>query len=50
LSGNYITVEDVERIGICGDDTPIQVTKISSDHVEVDIYRDDSRGVPNTVT
>jgi hypothetical protein len=48
LSGNC-TFEDVERISICGGGTSIQVTKIASDHVEVAIHQDDSRGAPDTI-
>ena len=49
MSGNC-AFNDVERICICDGGTSIQVTKISSDHVEVAIHQDDSRSVPNAVS
>ena len=49
LSSNC-TFKDIERISICEGGSPIQVTKISSDYVEVAIDQDDSRGVKNTIT
>ena len=50
MSGISTFKHDIERIGIC-DGTPIQVTKIASDHVGVAIHhQDDSGGVPNTIT
>ena len=49
MSGNCI-FKDIEGIGICDGGTPIEVTKIASDDVEVAIHQDDSCGAPNTVS
>jgi hypothetical protein len=44
------TFKDIERISICDGGTPILVTKIALDHVEVAFHQDDSRGAPKTVS
>lgn len=53
LSGNRSTFNNIERIRIREGGTPIQVAKVSSNHVEVAvevaIYQNDSCAVPNTV-
>ena len=50
LFGNCTFKFAIGSISIYDGGTPIQVTKIASDHVEVAINQDDhSRGVPNTI-
>ena len=39
---------DIESIPICDGGTPIHVTKVALDHIEVAVHQDDSSGVPNT--
>ena len=44
------TFKNIERIKIRDIGTPIQVTKIASDNVEVAIHQDDICGAPKTVS
>ena len=46
LFGNCIF--SIESILICDGCTPIHVTKIALDHIEVAVHQEDSRGLPNT--
>ena len=48
LSGNCTFKFDIESIPICDSRTPIHVTKVPLDHVEVTVQHEDSiSGVPN---
>lgn len=48
LSGNCTFKFDVESIPISDGDTPIHVTKVALNHVEVAVDQEDSSCVPNT--
>ena len=48
LTGNCTFKFDIESISICVCGTPIHVTKVALDHIEVAVHQDDSGGVPNT--
>ena len=41
---------NIESIPVCDGGTPIHVTKVTLDHIEVQVavHQDDSSGVPNT--
>jgi hypothetical protein len=38
---------NIESIPICDGGTPIHVTEVASDHIDIAVYQDDSSGVPN---
>ena len=49
LFGNCAFKIDIESIPICdGGGAPIDVTKVTLDHIEVAVHQNDSSGVPNT--
>ena len=39
---------NIESIPVCDGGTPIHVTEVALDHIDVAVHHDDSSGVPNT--
>ena len=46
MFGNFTF--NIEGIPICDGGTPIHVTKVAVDHIDVAVHHDDSSGGPNT--